>query len=174
MRTLTLVETQSFLTMEVSLQAPKKKRSPIWDYFVISDYESFAKCCSCELKVSRGGKDTKTYGTTNLSTHLRIKHPELLKEFEKKSEELKLAAQAREGNLVAKKRQLSLQECDDRVRQWNINDDRSQRIHKRIGEMIALDCHPFSLVEDEGFTRLLRELEPRYSLPSRRYFTENI
>ena len=39
--------------------------------------------------------------------------------------------------------------------------------------MIALDCHPFSLVEDEGFTRL-RELEPRYSLPSRRYFTENI
>ena len=40
--------------------------------------------------------------------------------------------------------------------------------------MIALDCHPFSLVEDEGFTRLLRELKPRYSLPSRRYFTENI
>ena len=174
MRTLTLVETQSFLTMEVSLQAPKKKRSPIWDYFIISDDESFAKCCSCELKVSRGGKDTKTYGTTNLSTHLRIKHPELFKEFEKKSEELKLAAQAREGNLVAKKRQLSLQECDDRVRQWNINDDRSQRIHKQIGEMIALDCHPFSLVEDEGFTHLLRELEQRYSLPSRRYLTENI
>ena len=73
-----------------------------------------------------------------------------------------------------KKSQLSLKECDDRVRQWNINDDRSQRIHKRIGEMIALNCHPFSLVEDEGFTRLLRELEPRYSLPSRRYFTENI
>ena len=40
--------------------------------------------------------------------------------------------------------------------------------------MIALDCHPFSLVEDEGFTRLLRESEPRYSLPNRRYFTENI
>ena len=92
----------------------------------------------------------------------------MFKEFEKKSEELKLAAQAREGNLVAKKRQLSLQECDDRVRQWNINDDRSQRIHKRIGEMIALDCHPFSFVNV-----FLRELELRYSLPSRRYFTEN-
>ena len=34
--------------------------------------------------------------------------------------------------------------------------------------MIALDYHPFSLVEDKGFTRLLRELEPRYSLPNRR------
>ena len=70
--------------MEVSLQAPKKKRSPIWDYFVTLDGKSFAKCCSCELKVSRGGKDMKTYGTTNLSTHWRIKHPELFKEFEKK------------------------------------------------------------------------------------------
>ena len=85
-----LVETQSFLTMEASLQAPKKKRSLVWDYFIISDNESFAKCCSCELKVSCGGKDTKTYEATNLSTHLRIKHPELLKEFEKKSEELEL------------------------------------------------------------------------------------
>ena len=37
--------------------------------------------------------------------------------------------------------------------------------------MIALDCHLFSLVKGKGFTRLLRELEPRYSPP---YFTENI
>ena len=119
--------------METSLQVPKKK-SPVWDYFVVSDDESLVKCCSCELKISHGSRDTKTYGTTNLSTHLRIKHPGLFKV-----------------------------ECDDRVHQWNINDDCSQRIHKRFGEMIALDCHLFSLVEDEGFT-LLRELEPRYSL----------
>ena len=70
--------------METSLQVPKKKRSPVWDYFVVSDDESLAKCCNCELKTSRGGKDTKTYGTTNLQTHLRIKHPELFKELEKK------------------------------------------------------------------------------------------
>ena len=40
--------------------------------------------------------------------------------------------------------------------------------------MIALDTHPFSIVEDQGFTRLIKELEPRYTLPSRRYFTENV
>ena len=67
-----------------------------------------------------------------------------------------------------------LQECDNRICQWDINDDRAQCIHKQIGEIIALDCHPLSLVEDEGFTRLLKELEPRYSLPSRRYITENV
>ena len=40
--------------------------------------------------------------------------------------------------------------------------------------MVALDCHPFSIVEDKRFTRLIKELEPRYTLPSRRYFTENV
>ena len=63
---------------------------------------------------------------------------------------------------------------EDRLRHWGINDERAQRVHRRIGEMIALDCHPFSIVEDEGFTRLVKELEPRYTLPSRRYFTENV
>ena len=40
--------------------------------------------------------------------------------------------------------------------------------------MIALDAHPFSMVEDQGFTCLIKELKPRYTLPSRKYFTENV
>lgn len=38
--------------------------------------------------------------------------------------------------------------------------------------MIAIDCQPFSVAEDVGFTHLLKQLEPRYSLPSQRYITE--
>ena len=40
--------------------------------------------------------------------------------------------------------------------------------------MIVLDSQPFSIVEDPGFIRLVRELEPRYSLPSRKYVTGKI
>ncbi|CAM4722262.1 unnamed protein product [Leuciscus chuanchicus] len=39
-------------------------------------------------------------------------------------------------------------------------------------EMIALDDQPFSIVEDRGFRRLIEHIEPRYSLPSRRYFSD--
>ena len=118
----------------------------------------------------------KTLGTTNMSVHLRTKHPELYKEFEKKVEVLKEAKKALEksGESRAFQRQLSLMQCEDQIRHWGINDVRAQRIHRRIGEMIALDTHPFSIVEDQGFTRLIKELEPRYTLPSRRYFTENV
>ena len=104
----------------------------------------------------------KTYGTTNLINHLKGKHPDSFGEFHKKEEELKLAASAG----VAKKWQLSLQECEDRGHCWDINDARAKRIHKRVGEMIALDYHLFSVVEDEGFIRLLKELEPQCSLLS--------
>ena len=38
--------------------------------------------------------------------------------------------------------------------------------------MIALDNQPFSIVHDTGFERLINLLEPRYKIPSRRYFAE--
>ncbi|XP_069395941.1 zinc finger BED domain-containing protein 4-like [Paralichthys olivaceus] len=39
-------------------------------------------------------------------------------------------------------------------------------------EMIALDDQPFSIVEDRGFRQLIEHIEPRYTLPSRRYFSD--
>ena len=35
-----------------------------------------------------------------------------------------------------------------------------------------IDLQPFSIVKDIGFCRLMANLEPRYSLPSRRYLSE--
>ena len=40
--------------------------------------------------------------------------------------------------------------------------------------MVALDCQPFSIVQDTGFLRLMKEVEPRYVVPSRRHMTEVI
>jgi len=31
-------------------QAPKKKSSPIWDYFTLAEDERFAMCTKCEQK----------------------------------------------------------------------------------------------------------------------------
>ena len=53
-----------------------------------------------------------------------------------------------------------------------VNNPHAQQIHQRMTEMIALDSQPFSMVDDPGFTQLVRELEPRYSLPSRKHVTE--
>ena len=57
---------------------------------------------------------------------------------------------------------------------WNVNDAKSRVIHFKIGEMIALDCQPYSIVEDEGFKNLINYLKPNYPFPSRNYLTERI
>ncbi|GBO99152.1 Zinc finger BED domain-containing protein 4 [Eumeta japonica] len=42
------------------------------------------------------------------------------------------------------------------------------------GEMIALDNQPLSIVENTGFRNLMRNVKPKYHIPGRKYFTENI
>ena len=152
--------------------AKSRKTSPIWNYFEVGEDTKFANCNICKEPVSRGGKTTKTFNTTNLVGHLK-RHSEQHCEYEKAV----AAAGDTEKDKGKKKptpRQLTLQEANERVRIWDINDPRAQRIHRRVTEMICLDAQPFSIVEDSGFSQLVHELEPRYSLPSRKYITENI
>ena len=62
-------------------------------------------------------------------------------------------------------RQLTLQEAADRTRVWATSDARALRITRKIGEMIAVDCQPLSIVSDPGFVRLLGTVvEPRYQI----------
>ena len=51
------------------------------------------------------------------------------------------------------------------MRPYPIDHPVAQRITRFIAEMMALDCQPFSIVEDQGFVRLLNHLQPRYQLP---------
>jgi len=48
------------------------------------------------------------------------------------------------------------------------------KIDRAIGKMIAIDIQPIQIVENKGFQFLLNQLEPRYKIPSRKYFTENV
>ena len=55
---------------------------------------------------------------------------------------------------------------------FGLNHPTARKITQTVGEMIALDNQPFSIVDDLGFKNLVRVLKPRYNLPSRRYFAE--
>ena len=60
------------------------------------------------------------------------------------------------------------------MKPWDINDSCAIRVHQKIGEMMALDYQPYSIVSDTGFTELLKILKPRYTLPGCHYFTEDV
>ena len=57
---------------------------------------------------------------------------------------------------------------------WGANDPSALHIHKQNGEIITVDNQSFSVVEDVGFKHLLHSMEPRYKIPSRKYFSETV
>ena len=131
----------------------------------------FAKCKKCDQAVSRGGDTARTFNTSNLVSHLKTKHSEEYQQY-RKTDDVSKESFADEQQAKRGSRQLTLQESSERAKRWDINDPPAQNIHTKIGEMIALDYQPFSIVEDVGFSRLLHSIEPRYKLPS--YITEEM
>jgi len=41
----------------------------------------------------------------------------------------------------------------------DINDPRAQRVTRKVGEIIAIDCHTLSVVEDVSFNRVLTQVQ---------------
>ena len=80
-------------------------------------------------------------------------------------------------------KQITLQDLAERRKPFPPDYPRAKELTYCLAEMIAIDLQPFSIVEDVGFCRLMAivedvgfcrlmaELEPRYSLPSRRYLS---
>ena len=46
------------------------------------------------------------------------------------------------------------------------------RVTYRVAEITSIDLQLYSLVEDNGFIRLVAELDPRFVLPSKLYLSE--
>ena len=132
-----------------------KKRSPMWNYFDVGENSNVAICKVCNQPVSRGGKTTPI-----CMLHLRRAMVTWRK------------LQRGKGAPSSKSVQLSFDESIERTKKWDINDPRARNIYRKIGEIIALDCHPFSIVDDVGFSCLFHSIEPRYNIPSRKYISK--
>ena len=146
-----------------------RMRSLIWEHFTVSvNDDKKAVCKYCNVSVSRGGKNPKTFGTTNLFKHLCLNHAS---EYTR----LEASEKAREVENKDKASGGVVQTLDDYVQKvtpFGLNHPTARKITRTVGEMIVLDNQPFSIVDDLGFKNLVRVLEPRYNLPSHRYFAE--
>ena len=144
------------------------KRSPIWQFFTVTgDLNQFGKCHKCSRNVPRGGLTPKSFTTSNLVSHLRVSHPELEKEYNLlQNARREVTPESTEiSPPSSSSRQLTLQEAGrSYTRLGNERYARALRITRKIGEMIAVDFQPLSIVSDPGFVRLLGTVEPRYQI----------
>lgn len=177
------------------------RRSPIWKYFEINLNELHkANCLTCGAILIRGeAGNPSQFSTSPLISHLKGKHEEEFEKFRKLQSDSKekqqldasssissdpsfLTSAANSEILATGHRSSTESSCSQptiakflsRRQSWSMDDASAVRIHKAIVFMIAEDEQPISMVEDSGFRKLLHELQPKYQIPSRKYFTDRI
>ena len=142
--------------------------------------KELANCLLCNRGIKRG-TTAKSFSTSPLHKHMLTHHTEeyqtakkiRLEEDENKNVSYSNAKiPPKERKLAAMERQMSLEESISQKRYWEINDPRAKPITQKIMNMIAVDNQPFSISEDKGFIDLIAYLQPRYLIPSRRYFSD--
>ncbi|KAG2456396.1 ZBED4 protein, partial [Polypterus senegalus] len=52
--------------------------------------------------------------------------------------------------------------------------DRDEAITKAIGVFVAAAIRPYSVVQNKGFKHMIHVVEPRYDIPLRTHFSDNI
>ncbi len=57
---------------------------------------------------------------------------------------------------------------------WSQTSAKAQEITRCIRVFIAKDMRPFSVVDNVGFREMVRVLEPRYHMPSRPHFSQEV
>ncbi|CAG5054202.1 unnamed protein product [Parnassius apollo] len=166
-----------------------KKKSRVWTFFDDVEREpTKVKCNQCQGIISRGGQGRKA-NTTSMTNHIKYKHNELMPQLagsiKSSSNEVHLSSRSQSQpepfsptpvpSTSARGEVYIQQTIQDSVMvQWSLQDSRSREISVAIGEMIALDNQPLSIVENSGFISLMKKLKPKYVLPSRKYLSENI
>ncbi|XP_054844275.1 zinc finger BED domain-containing protein 4-like [Eublepharis macularius] len=155
--------------------------SAIWDHFQKMEDPSYAQCQLCQAQISPG-KDRAHFLITRLRNHLKNHHQEVLLQeareagaaqlpaSQERSDPMTISGALPSRSPVGGGGQGSLTEMFSEGG-TNVPRGEIQRATKRvtwhIAEMITVDGHPFSIVEDIGFRGLLQEVCPWYSPPAR-------
>ena len=150
----------------------------IWNHFNVCENESIAECKICKANIKRGSMP-KTFSTTPLHRHMNSKHKLFYTRVKEEAGNAEKTAEPpkpvlKEIKLEALKKQTTLFESFSTKKLFDINDPKAKIIHQKILNMIALDNQPFTLTEDRGFIELMAHLQPKYMIPSRKYFTETM
>ena len=135
--------------------------SAVWQYFTLDAPTSKTATCNvCREKISRGGTSVANFNTSNLIKHLKTRHAKEHDKYKSK------------GKRKDELQQQTLETAFQRREKFPKDSPKATKITDKIVEFIVLDDQPLSVVENVGFRRLMEHLEPRYSLPGRKYISE--
>lgn len=149
-------------TLELILRCGSSSLAWRWFGFERSNVSQKTPIC----KLCRKTVAVKGSSTSNLFHHLRTTHHSEYENYEKlrESESAEHDAPAGEGKKA--------HESFSKKVPYDRKHERWQGITNAVTNYIARDKVPFQAVVRDGFKQLLKTLDPRYTLPGRKYFSE--
>ena len=144
---------------EKAKDSTSSKRSKIWVYFELLEKDNenkiFTRCKvnNCKEKLLFHNS------TTAMIKHVESQHPEKFKEFQGKG------SKTSNTQLTMNSEELKFKE---------LGADKNKYITEAIAKFICLDMRPINIIEGQGFVQMIRILEPRYKIPARSTFSDNI
>ncbi|XP_046567978.1 E3 SUMO-protein ligase ZBED1-like [Haliotis rubra] len=151
----------------VIVYPPAKFKGAVWKYFGFwkiegRTLENETICRICEHTINYTCKNT-----SNMAIHLRRKHAiETSNQGDKTSLSSTMNLVHVNGSVnKSSMGQLSIQSAFQT--KLAPGSSRAQLITRNLALYIATDLRPYSIVESQGFKKLMNCLEPKYTLPSR-------
>lgn len=102
--------------------------------------------------------------TTNLYSHLDRHHKDVYVKM----------LHYKQQSSTSQHQQPSLQETIKKTQPLSKSSERHKKLANAVGQFIAKDLQPISVVDGEGFKFLMEVAEPRFTVPSRTYFTNTL
>ena len=160
----TVVVNNKMAECDTALNLVKKPHttSSVWAHFglkgdekglPISDQIEKLVCRHCKKVVL-----AKRSNTSNLFSHLEDHHPEIYAELSRSKS--------------VKRKQSTLTEVIEKSKMYDSKSQRVRELNDAVARFLAQDMQPFYTVEKPVFKRMVRMLDPKYSLLSRKYFSD--
>ncbi|XP_069800972.1 E3 SUMO-protein ligase ZBED1-like [Dendropsophus ebraccatus] len=156
---------------EEELLVPKKNSmSVVWTHFGYSKDDIVQKvviCKHCRKPViaSRGN-------TSNLFHHLEHNHIIQYEQCMAQKNREAVSDQQQRPTTSKPTKQQSIKEAFTNMTNYEKDSKRWKEITEAISYYIAKDMAPIATVEHKGFKRLMKTIDRRYIVPSRKYFSQ--
>lgn len=147
-----------YLADNTKMSPKRSQKAPVWT--CMDRIDDLIVCLICKEKLKYGG------GTSNMIKHLRIKPP--LKHAEMVEESSQERTEKMQRTSVPTPVQPTLLETINKAQAYKNDSTKKQELDQLVLRMVVKDLQPRSIVENDGFRKLVQGLNPRYQLPSRR------
>lgn len=144
-----------------ALKSKSAKRSILWTHFTKLDAIS-ARCDHCESKIMT------SKNTSNMLTHLERYHKAEHEDVVQYQQQQKARKKQHHDAHIAAQQQPTLEEVIERTQSYSKTSRHRMTLDDALMDMIVTDLQPVSIVEDVGFLRFVKVLDPKYIPPSRR------